>query len=100
MGGFRDLGIDSVVTLPRGRSHDLDVEAHPVEIGQAAIDRRHDLANVVLLLCIDFLACSIGKIRQWNAARIDMRLRMRRGLWYDDVGVNVDCWRRGSPRAA
>ena len=100
MGGFGDFGIDRVITLARGRSDDLDVDTHPVEIGQAAVDRRHYLANMVFLLCVDFLACSIGKIRQRNATHIDMRLRVRRGLGDDDMGVNIDRWRRWSSRAA
>ena len=45
MGGFGDLGVDRVVALSRRRRHDLNVDAHVVEVGQAAVDRGHDLAR-------------------------------------------------------
>ena len=46
MRGFRDLGIDRIITLgPGARRDDLDIDAHLVEIEQAAIDRGHDLAR-------------------------------------------------------
>ena len=45
MCAFGDLGIDRVVTLRRRGRDDLDVDAHVVEIEQAAIDRGHDLAR-------------------------------------------------------
>ena len=90
MGGFGDFGIDRVVALARRRRHDLDVDAHLVEIEQPAIDRGHDLADVLFLLRIDFLGGGIGKMRQRNPADIDMRLRQLGGLGNHDMSVNVD----------
>ena len=72
VGRFGYFWINRVVTLARRRGHDLDIDAHPVEVGQPAIDRGHDLGDILFLLRIDFPGGSIGKMRQWNAARIDM----------------------------
>ncbi len=93
MGSFGDLGLDRVVTLARRGCHDLNVDAHAVEVEQAAIDRGHDLGDVPFLLRIDFLAGGVGKMRQRDPADIDMRLRQLGGLRDHDMGVNVD--RRG-----
>ena len=85
-----DFGIDRIITLRGRRRHDLDVDAHLVEIEQAAIDRGHDLADVFFLLRIDLPGGGIGKMRQGDAAEIDMRLRELGGLRHDDMGVDVD----------
>ena len=90
VGGFRDFRIDRVIALARRWRHDLNVDTHLVEIEQAAIDRGHDLADVLLLLRIDFPGCGIGKMRQRNPADVDMRLRQLGGLGNHDMGVNVD----------
>ena len=55
MGGFGDFRIDRVVALARRGRDDLNIDAHLVEIEQAAIDRGHDLADILLLLRVDFL---------------------------------------------
>ena len=90
MSGFRDFRIDRIVALTRRRCHDLDIDAHLVEIEQAAIDRGHDLADVLFLLRIDLLGRGIRKICQRDTADIDMRLRQLGSLGHHDVGVNVD----------
>ena len=100
MGRFRDFGIDRIVTLGRRRRHDLDIDAHLVEIEQAAIDRGHDLADVLFLLRVDFPGGGIGKMRQRDPAEIDMGLRELGGLRHDDVGVNVDRGGGGAPGEA
>ena len=58
--------------------------------GKPAIDRGHDLADVLFLLRVDFLCRGIGKMRQRNAAEIDMRLRELGGLGNHDMGVDID----------
>ena len=100
MGGFGDFRIDRVVALARRRRHDLDVDAHLVEIEQAAVDRGHDLADVLLLLRVDLLGGGIGEMRQRNPAEIDMRLRQLGGLGHHDMGVNVDRGGRRTPGEA
>ena len=97
MGGFGDLGIDRVVTLSRRGSDDLNVDAHGVEMGQALVDRGHDLGDVFFLLRVDFLGGGIGEMRQRDPAEIDMRLRQLGGLRHHDMGMNVD---RDGGRAA
>ena len=100
MRGLRDLGVDRVVALARRRGDDLDVDAHAVEVAQAAIDGGHDLADVLFLLRIDFLAGGIGEMRQRNPADVDMRLRQLGRLGNDDMGVNVDRGRGRTPGEA
>src|SRR6202011_1201616 len=100
VGGFRDFRIDRIIALPRRWRHDLNVDAHLVEIEQTAVDRGHDFADVLVLLRIDFPGCGIGKIRQRDPADIDMRLRQLGGLGNHDVGVNVDRDRRWPPGEA
>src|SRR4029079_17263549 len=90
VGRFRYFRIDRIVTLARRRGHDLDVDAHPVEVGQPAIDRGHDLGDILFLLCVDFPGGGIGEMRQRDAAEIDMRLRELGGLWNHDVRVDID----------
>ena len=90
MGGFCDLGIDRIIALGRSRSDDLNIDAHLVEIEQAAVDGGHHLADILFLLRIDFPGRGIGKMSQRNPFDIDMRLRQLGGLRDDDMGVNVD----------
>jgi hypothetical protein len=90
MGAFGDFRIDRIVTLARRGRYDLNVDAHSIEIDQAAVDRGHDLPNVVLLLRIDFLAGSIRKISERRSAGIDMGSRQLGGFGNHDVGVNID----------
>ena len=79
-----------IVTLARCRRHDLDIDAHPVEIEQPPIDRGHDLGDILFLLRVDFPGGGVGKMGQWNAAEIDMRLSELGGLWHHDVRVDID----------
>jgi hypothetical protein len=90
MGAFGDFRIDRIATLARRGRYDLNVYAHYIEIDQAAVDRGHDLPNVVLLLRIDFLAGSIRKISERRSAGIDMGSRQLGGFGDHDVGVNID----------
>ncbi len=75
MRGFRDFGVDRIITLARRRRHDLNVDAHFFEIEQSAVDRGHDLADVLLLLRVDFPGWRIREICERDPADIDMRLR-------------------------
>ena len=103
MGGFRDLGVDRIVALARRRRDDLDVDAHLVEIEQPAIDRGHDVADVLLLLRVDLPGGGVGEMRQRDPAEVDMRLRERGGLRHHDMRVNVDGgrgWPPGRPSAS
>jgi hypothetical protein len=93
VGLFGYFRIDGIVALARRRGHDLDVNSHPVQVEQPSIDRGHDLADVLVLLRIDFLGGSIGKMREWNAAEIDMRLGELGGLRNHDVSVDIDGYR-------
>ena len=68
MRGFRDLGVDRIVALARRGRDDLNVDAHAVEVEQPAVDGGHDLADVLLLLRVDFLGGGIGEMRQRNPA--------------------------------
>ena len=94
MGGFGDLGIDRVITLSRRGCDDLNVDAHAVEMGQAPVDRGHDLADILFLLRVDLLGGGVGEMRQRDAGHVDMRLRQLGGLGHDDVGMNIDRRRR------
>src|ERR1700743_3679466 len=100
MGGFARLGINRVITLPRRRCDNLNVDTHLIEMSEATIHRGHHLANVLLLLRIDFLGGSVGEMNKWNAAYIDMGLRHRSRLRNNDVGVDIDGWRGRSPGEA
>ena len=100
MGGFRDFRIDRIVTLARRRRHDLNVDAHLVEIKQTALDRGHDFAHVLLLLGIDFLTGTIRKIRERHPACVDMRLRQLGSLGDHNMGVNIDRDGRRTPSEA
>ena len=82
--------VDRIVTLARRRRHDLNVDAHLVEIKQTAVDRGHNFAHVLLLLRIDFLAGSIRIIRERQPAYVDVRLRQLGSLGDHDVGVNIN----------
>ena len=90
MRGFRDLGVDRIIALARRRGHDLNVDAHAVEVAQPAVDGGHDLADILFLLRIDFLAGGIGEMRERDPADIDMRLGELGGLGNHDMSVNVD----------
>ena len=48
--GFGDFRIDRIIALVGRRCDELNIDTHSIEVGQAAIDRGHYLANVVLLL--------------------------------------------------
>jgi hypothetical protein len=100
MGGLCDFRVDRVVTLRRRRRHDLNVDTHLVEIEQATVDRGHDLADILLLLRVDFPGCGIGEVRERHPADIDMRLRQLGGLGNHDVGMNIDGGGRRAPGEA
>jgi hypothetical protein len=89
---FGDLGIDRVIALVGCGGDDLDIDAHPVEVRKAPIDRRHHVSNIAFLLCVDFPGRGVCKMSQRDACDIDVRLGESRGWWDHNVGVDVDRW--------
>ena len=61
--GFRDFRVNRVVALAGRGGDDLDVDAHPVEIEQALVDRRHDIGDVLVLQRVDLAGRFVREVR-------------------------------------
>jgi hypothetical protein len=89
--GFdRDVERHGIEALVRRRHHQLHVDAHGVEIGEALVIAGDARANVLVLLSGQRLGLGIGKMRKRNRGHVEVRLDEGRGLRDRDVGVDVD----------
>ena len=61
-----------------------------VEIGQSAIDRGHDLADILSCCALISLVAASAKCASGMRLEIDMRLSQLGGLRNHDVSVDID----------
>jgi len=89
--GFdRDVERHGIEALVRRRHHELHVDAHGVEIGEALVIAGDARAHVRVLLLGERLGLGIGKMRERNRRHVEVRLDEGGGLRDRDVRMDID----------